>query len=252
MVRQDSHQITVRAVTPADAGAVAGIYNHYVLETVVTFEEEPVTSDEMSRRIDEVRAASLPWFVAEHDGAMAGYAYASRWRTRSAYRFSSEVTVYLAPEQGRRGIDPRSTPSSFPRFEGVAFTPRSEASPFPTPPASHFTKSSGSRKSLTSNRRVSSSIAGLMSGPGSCFCSEPSPNFRAPITVLARASSKAAGGLSGRSEMQMDCRPSAGTPLALGTNHGHRPRHQGRLHCRLSCGHPSAVHRRARAAAERA
>jgi phosphinothricin acetyltransferase len=104
MVGQDSHPITVRAVTPADAGAVAAIYNHYVLETVVTFEEEPVTSDEMSRRIDEVRAASLPWFVAEHDGAMAGYAYASRWRTRSAYRFSSEVTVYLAPEQGRRGI----------------------------------------------------------------------------------------------------------------------------------------------------
>ncbi len=104
MVRQDSHPITVRAVTPADAGAVAAIYNHYVLQTVVTFEEEPVTSDEMSRRIDEVRAASLPWFVAEHAGAIAGYAYASRWRARSAYRFSSEVTVYLAPEQGRRGI----------------------------------------------------------------------------------------------------------------------------------------------------
>ena len=104
MVRQDSHSTTVRAVTPADAGAVAAIYNHYVLQTVVTFEEEPVTSDEMSRRIDEVRAGSLPWFVAERAGAIAGYAYASRWRARSAYRFSSEVTVYLAPEQGRRGI----------------------------------------------------------------------------------------------------------------------------------------------------
>jgi phosphinothricin acetyltransferase len=91
-------------VTPADAGAVAAIYNHYVLQTVVTFEEEPITAAEISRRIDEVRAGSLPWFVAEHDGAMAGYAYASRWRARSAYRFSSEVTVYLAPEQGRRGI----------------------------------------------------------------------------------------------------------------------------------------------------
>jgi L-amino acid N-acyltransferase YncA len=104
MVRQDSHSTTVRGVTPADAGAVAAIYNHYVLQTVVTFEEEPVTSDEMSRRIDEVRAASLPWFVAERAGAIAGYAYASRWRARSAYRFSSEVTVYLAREQGRRGI----------------------------------------------------------------------------------------------------------------------------------------------------
>ena len=104
MVRQDSQPTTVRVVTPEDAGAVAGIYNHYVLQTVVTFEEEPVTAEEMSRRIDEVKAASLPWFVAERDGAIAGYAYASRWRARSGYRFSSEVTVYLAPEQGRRGI----------------------------------------------------------------------------------------------------------------------------------------------------
>ena len=104
MVRQDSHPTTVRAVTPADAGAVATIYNHYVLQTVVTFEEEPVTADEMSRRVDEVKAASLPWFVAERAGAIAGYAYASRWRARSAYRYSSEVTVYLAPEHGRRGI----------------------------------------------------------------------------------------------------------------------------------------------------
>ena len=104
MARQDSHPTTVRAVTSADAGAVAAIYDHYVLHTVVTFEEEPVTADEMSQRIDEVRAASLPWFVAERAGAIAGYAYASRWRARSGYRFSSEVTVYLAPEQGRRGI----------------------------------------------------------------------------------------------------------------------------------------------------
>jgi L-amino acid N-acyltransferase YncA len=104
MGRQDSHQAAVRAVTPADAGAVADIYNLYVLQTIVTFEEEPVTAEEMSRRIDEVKALSLPWFVAERAGAIAGYAYASRWRARSGYRFSSEVTVYLAPEQGRRGI----------------------------------------------------------------------------------------------------------------------------------------------------
>ena len=104
MVRPDLHQSVVRAVTSADAGAVADIYNHYVRQTVVTFEEEPVTVEEMSRRIDEVKATSLPWFVAENAGAIAGYAYASRWRARSGYRFSSEVTVYLAPEQGKRGI----------------------------------------------------------------------------------------------------------------------------------------------------
>lgn len=104
MAGPDFHKINVRTVARGDVLAVADIYNHYVLQTIVTFEEAPVTPDEMSRRIDEVTAASLPWFVAERAGAIAGYAYASRWRARSAYRFSSEVTVYLAPEQGRRGI----------------------------------------------------------------------------------------------------------------------------------------------------
>ena len=167
MVRQDSHSTSVRAVTPADAGAVAAIYNHYVLQTVVTFEEEPITAAEISRRIDEVRAGSLPWFVANvpallrdtpmrRDGGR-GPPIGSRLRSRSI----------LPRSRGGEVSEPRSTPSSFPRFERVAFTPRSEASPFPTTPASPFMKSSGSRKSHTSNRRVSSSIAGLMSGIGS-------------------------------------------------------------------------------------
>ena len=104
MAGPDLHKINVRTVAREDALAVADIYNHYVLRTVVTFEEEPVTSTEISRRIEEVQAASFPWFVAERAGAIAGYAYASQWRARSGYRFSSEVTVYLAPDQGRRGV----------------------------------------------------------------------------------------------------------------------------------------------------
>lgn len=95
---------TVRAATAADAAALAAIYNHYVVHTVVTFEEDIITVDEMRRRMDDVASASLPWLVAEHDGCIAGYAYATNWRTRSGYRFSAEATVYLAPEAGRRGI----------------------------------------------------------------------------------------------------------------------------------------------------
>lgn len=95
--------VEIRAATPSDAGGIAEIYNHYVAETVVTFEEEPVAAPEIARRMEEVRASSLPWLVAEEGGRVIGYAYATRWRTRTGYRFSAEVTVYLAPACGGRG-----------------------------------------------------------------------------------------------------------------------------------------------------
>ncbi|MCH8503330.1 MAG: N-acetyltransferase family protein [Ectothiorhodospiraceae bacterium] len=105
MTGQDSREVRVRAAAPEDAEAVACIYNHYVKQTVVTFEEEVVSASEITRRIDEVQDASLPWLVAERDdGLLAGYAYATMWRPRRAYRFSVEVTVYVHPDHGARGI----------------------------------------------------------------------------------------------------------------------------------------------------
>lgn len=93
----------IRAAEPADAAAIAAIYNHYVTETIVTFEEQPIAPGEMARRMAEVSSESLPWLVAEDAGLAVGYAYATKWRSRSGYRFSTEVTVYLAPGQiGRR------------------------------------------------------------------------------------------------------------------------------------------------------
>lgn len=94
----------IRAATAADRDALATIYNPYIRDTIVTFEEEPVTGEEMAGRLAEVAAASLPWLVAEEEGQVIGYAYASRWKARSAYRFSVESTVYLAPAAQRRGI----------------------------------------------------------------------------------------------------------------------------------------------------
>lgn len=94
----------VRDVTNADAAALADIYNHYVAHTIVTFEEAAIAADEMLRRIDDVRGSALPWLVAEEDGRVVGYAYATRWRMRSGYRFSTEVTVYLSPDNGGRGL----------------------------------------------------------------------------------------------------------------------------------------------------
>jgi L-amino acid N-acyltransferase YncA len=90
----------IRVCQIADAAAIAGIYNHYIRETVITFEETPVSTDEMAGRIGDI-GARYPWLVYEYDGAVVGWAYATEWKTRSAYRFSVETTVYLS--DGHRG-----------------------------------------------------------------------------------------------------------------------------------------------------
>ncbi len=97
----------LRAATPADAAAIAGIYNHYILNTVVTFEEEALPVEEMARRITETLADGNPWFVWEESGRVLGYAYAGKWKSRCSYRFSVEATVYLDPTATGRGLGKR-------------------------------------------------------------------------------------------------------------------------------------------------
>jgi phosphinothricin acetyltransferase len=94
----------IRKATAADAEAIAGIYNHYIQETIITFEEQPVPASDIAKRIAEVSAASLPWLVAEKNGSLVGYAYATKWKDRSAYRFSVETTIYLDPDVVGKGI----------------------------------------------------------------------------------------------------------------------------------------------------
>jgi L-amino acid N-acyltransferase YncA len=93
----------IRPASITDASAIVAIYNHYVATTTISFEENPVSAKEMARRIEDV-SINLPWYVCEHDGQVVGYAYATPWRVRSAYRFSVESTVYVSPEHPRRGI----------------------------------------------------------------------------------------------------------------------------------------------------
>jgi len=87
----------IRAATASDSDSIARIYNHYVLNTAVTFEEQAVSAKQIAERISEVASASLPWLVAEQAGQVVGYAYATKWKERCAYRFSVESTVYLDP-----------------------------------------------------------------------------------------------------------------------------------------------------------
>ncbi len=102
-----THVITLRPATLADAAAIADIYNPYIATTVISFELEPVSAEEMASRIDKVLTAGLPWLVAEVDGDIVGYAYASPWRVRTAYRESVETSVYLDSGHQSRGLGSR-------------------------------------------------------------------------------------------------------------------------------------------------
>lgn len=106
--RPTAHAPIIRAAGSGDAAAIAAIYNHYVLESAISFEEAAVDAGAMAQRIAEVQAAGLPWLVAEtpaDDGMlMLGYAYSSKWRVRHAYRYSVETSVYLTPTAAGRGI----------------------------------------------------------------------------------------------------------------------------------------------------
>lgn len=96
--------ISVRSALESDGEVIARIYNYYVHNTVITFEEEPVSAQTMAGRVADTRNASLPWLVAELGGAPIGYAYANKWKARSAYRYSVETTIYLEHGHGGRGI----------------------------------------------------------------------------------------------------------------------------------------------------
>ena len=94
----------IRHADPAaDAAACAAIYAPNVTAGVASFEEEPPDAAEMQRRIEET-SARYPWLVAERDGAVAGYAYGTVHRTRRAYRWVVEVTVYVDQARRRSGV----------------------------------------------------------------------------------------------------------------------------------------------------
>ncbi len=91
----------IRDAAPADLPAIAALYGREVLTGTATFELEPPAVSALTGRYDAVRALGLPWLVAELDGAFAGYAYASPFRPRPAYRYGVEGSVYV--EEGARG-----------------------------------------------------------------------------------------------------------------------------------------------------
>lgn len=102
-----SADLTIRAADIEDMPAVAAIFAGYVDGTVVTFDFESPTIPAWERRLSELRTAGWPFLVGELDGMVVGYAYVAPWRSKPAYRFTVETTVYVAPEQTGSGVGRR-------------------------------------------------------------------------------------------------------------------------------------------------
>ncbi|MBI1179209.1 MAG: GNAT family N-acetyltransferase [Alphaproteobacteria bacterium] len=93
----------IRPAIPEDAAAIVAIYNHYVVHTFISFEEQPVSEQAMRGRMADVQAV-FPWLVSETNGLVDGFAYARPWKGRCAYRNSVETTVYVDREKLGRGV----------------------------------------------------------------------------------------------------------------------------------------------------
>ena len=100
-----SNDMIIRAFFSKDTDAVTAIYRHHVLTGTATFEEQPPNKDEMLQRLSGLTKTGFPVLVAcKSDGEVTGYAYASPYKARSAYRFTVEDSIYVGPEHKRKGI----------------------------------------------------------------------------------------------------------------------------------------------------
>ena len=93
----------IREAQVSDAKTISEIYNYYIVNTIITFETEPITPDEIVHRIEKYKQVG-DYLVFEENGVVIGYAYVSMFRDRKAYENSVESTIYLKDEYGGKGI----------------------------------------------------------------------------------------------------------------------------------------------------
>ncbi len=96
--------LAVRPAAPADMAQIQAIYAHHVRASLATFEIEPPTIAEMTRRHAEIVGRGLPYLVAELDGRLLGYGYAAPYRARPAYRYTVENSIYVAEDSRGHGV----------------------------------------------------------------------------------------------------------------------------------------------------
>jgi L-amino acid N-acyltransferase YncA len=114
-------RVQVRPAAPADFPAIHAIYAHHVLNGLASFEEAPPSQEELGRRHREVTGQGLPYLVAELDGAIAGYGYCALYRTRSAYRYALEDSVYVRHDMHGRGVGSALLAELIGRCEGLGY-----------------------------------------------------------------------------------------------------------------------------------
>lgn len=114
-----SGDVVIRDASTADAAAIATIYNHYIRDTVITFEVAELEADELASRVAKVQGAGLPWLVATAGDRVLGYAYAGLFRERAAYAHTVETSVYLDADERGRGVGTLLFAELFARLKGL-------------------------------------------------------------------------------------------------------------------------------------
>jgi phosphinothricin acetyltransferase len=94
----------IRPATASDSPAIAAIYDHHVRHGTASFDSEGPTPEQWAIKIDDVLGRDWPFLVAEADGAVLGYAYATQFRDRPAYAYTCENSIYLAPNAVGQGV----------------------------------------------------------------------------------------------------------------------------------------------------
>jgi L-amino acid N-acyltransferase YncA len=113
-------ELRIRPVALTDAAAILDIYSPYIKNTVMTFETQIPSVEEFAARIDGIRSR-YPYLVCEAGGKVAGYAYASQHQARSAYRYSVDVSIYVAPKHHHKGVGKALYRSLFDALKGYDF-----------------------------------------------------------------------------------------------------------------------------------
>lgn len=117
----ETSSYVVRDVADHDMEMVQRIYAHHVLNGFASFETEPPDVIELIRRRDALQADGFPYLVAEHDGIVRAYAYIGPYRSRPAYRYTVENSVYVAPDCQRKGFGKAILSALIDRAEVLGF-----------------------------------------------------------------------------------------------------------------------------------
>jgi phosphinothricin acetyltransferase len=156
--------LVIRSAGVRDIAPMLAIYAPIVRDTAISFELEPPSLDEFAGRVAKVQEHA-PWLVCDDDGIL-GYAYASKFRERPAYRFTVETTVYVRADARGKGVGRALYDGLFRQLRERGFVMALAVIALPNPRASRSTRPSASSPLACSTRSDSNSIAGTAPGGG--------------------------------------------------------------------------------------